>query len=165
MYHTFQFADVARPGVAQEPAQCSAGKHHLAAPVLSAISLEEVLGEHRNVRAPAPQCRNVQCEDVQAMEQVLAELAHLYTFAKVGIGSSYRTDIGGQALRRPERPVLAILQKAQKFGLSRGCEGIDLVEEQRASLGLGQETVFGLGSIGIRAANVSEQFVLKEMFR
>ena len=59
-----------------------------------------------------------------------------------------------------------VLQEAQQLGLQLGRHLADLVEEQRAALGLlDQPGAWPLGAVRVRAARVAEQLALDQLAR
>ena len=57
---------------------------------------------------------------------------------------------------------LALLQDAQQLGLQRRRQLADLVEEQRAAVGLLERPTLPLGGAGERAALVAEELALEQ---
>ena len=114
------------------------------APVAGRVALQEVLGEQRDVVAPVAQRRDRHGDDVQAVVEVLAEapLAHGGPQILVGGGDQAQVDLQ----RPPAEPLdLALLQHAQELDLDVRRDLADLVEEQRAAVGLHEAAVVALG--------------------
>ena len=97
---------------------------------------QEVVGELGNVVEPLAQRRQADRHDVEAVEQILAEQALLDQPAQVAMGGGDDADIGLDRRAAADRRVLAFLQHAQQAGLRLGRHVADLVEEQRAAVGL-----------------------------
>ena len=96
----------------------------------------EVLDQARDVPFALAQRRDVDRHDVEAVQQVFAEpaLADLLVEALVGRGDDPHVDV--DRLARPDARNDALLQRAQHLGLGREAHVSDLVEEQRAAVGL-----------------------------
>ena len=71
--HVLQLADVARPVVLHQQVERRSGQLETGFAVLLAVLREEVLREQRDVVLPLAQRRQVDADDVQAVEEVLAE--------------------------------------------------------------------------------------------
>ncbi len=67
--------------------------------------------------------------------------------------------------RRSQRLHLAFLEDAQQLGLHRQRQLADLVEQQRAAVGLGEVAGVGAGGAGEGAAGVAEQLRLGQLVR
>ncbi len=98
--------------------------------------LQEVAGEQRNVLAPLAQARQTDADDVQAVEQVLAEQAVLDPRFQVLVRRRDDADVGLDRRMAADPVEVAIGQHAQQAGLQFGRHVADFVEEQRAALGL-----------------------------
>jgi hypothetical protein len=66
---------------------------------------------------------------------------------------------------RADRLDLALLQRPQELGLDRQRQLADLVEHQRAAVGLGEEAAARADRAGERAADVTEQLGLGQVGR
>ena len=71
----FKLPDIARPGMAHEGVQAPLGKTLDAEPVLLVIALQEMVGKARNILAPVAQCRKMDSHHIQAIVEVLPEIA------------------------------------------------------------------------------------------
>ena len=97
---------------------------------------DEVLHEQGHVFLAIAQRRQRQRDHVQAVEQVFAERAvgdHLHELG-VGRGEHAHVHLDGAVLA--DALELALLQHAQQLGLQRRAHRADLVEEERAAVGL-----------------------------
>ena len=92
--------------------------------------------EIADVLGALAQRRQAQRHDVEAEEQVLAEQALLDQHAQILVGGGDDADIGLDRRAPADGGVFALLQHAQKAGLRLHRHVADLVEEQRAALGL-----------------------------
>ena len=93
-------------------------------------------GQVRNVFAPIAKRRQRQLDDVEAVEQVVAEASGRDLGAQIAVGR------GDDARRRrlrgssePTRCTSPYSSDAQQLGLHRERQLADLVEEQRAAVG------------------------------
>ncbi len=131
--HVAELAHVARPVVRHEGAHGLAGERLGALPVLRRERLQEVLDQERDVLSPAPERRHLHRDDVQPVEEVLAEAA-------LGDQIGQRLVRGGDHPHvDPDRLVPAdplhrlLLQRPQHLGLGPERHVADLVEEERAA--------------------------------
>ena len=132
-----ELAHVARPAVARRSsARARVGEAVDALVVLAREAAKEVLGEDEHVGAAHAQRRHLDVDDVEAVVEVLAEapFAHLGREIAVGRGDEAHVDldrlVAADALERP------LLEDAQQLDLRRQRDLADLVEEERAAVGL-----------------------------
>jgi hypothetical protein len=97
---------------------------------------EEVAHQVGHVLAALAQRRQAHRHHIEAEEQVLAEQALLDQDAQVLVGGRDDADIGLDRGAAADGRVFALLQHAQQPGLRLHRHVADLVEEQRAALGL-----------------------------
>ena len=97
-------------------------------------TLGEALGEQQDAVSPRLQRRELDREDVKAIEMVFAELAVSDGIDKIAVGDGDHTDIHAAGLRRPDRFEFAILQDAQQLGLQLERQATDLVQQDRAAV-------------------------------
>jgi len=132
---------------------------------LARALLQEVTRERRDVLGPLAQRRQAQANDVEPVQQVLAEesLAH----ALVEVLVRRRDDAYGRTLRRvsADAVVLAVRQHAQKPHLQVGRHVADFVQEQRAAFRLLEAAATLSLRAGEGAALVPEQLRFQQVFR
>ena len=100
-----------------------------------AVLLEEVLRQQRNVLVPLAQRRQLHGDDVQAVEEILAELPLLHHLAQLDVRRGDDPDVDLDRLDAAEAHELALLDHAQQLGLRLERDVADLVEEDRALVG------------------------------
>ena len=138
-HRVLELADVARPVVSGQ----SSASASLAMPADALALLDAEAGEkaHRQIRHVAkagPERRNGDREHVEAIEEILAEAPGLDELDQVLVGRRYEAEIDLDRAARADRIDLALLQRAQQLDLSLERQFADLVEEQRAAVGLGE---------------------------
>src|SRR5262249_24942788 len=103
--------------------------------VLAARRLDESLREERDVLTPLAKRRRVDRVHVQAIEQILTELAILRHTLEIAIRSNTdpRSHLDGGIAADPSNGVL--LERAEQLGLHGERHLTDLVEEERAVAG------------------------------
>ena len=102
-----------------------------------------------------PQWRELDIEDLQPIEEVLAKIAALERLFQIAIGRRNHTHVCLQRARRSESLELALLQDTKKLGL-RGCAHLgDFVEKGHSARR--QLDLPGLGLL--RARNVIDPLV------
>ena len=92
--------------------------------------------QRRDVGAALAQRRQPDRRDVEAIEQILAEHALADQLRQVAVRRRDDADIGADRRAAADRGVFALLQHAQQPGLRLERHVADLVEKQRAALGL-----------------------------
>ena len=97
---------------------------------------EEVPDQVGHVLGALAQRRQPQRHDVEAEEQILAEQALLDQDAQVLVGGGDDAHVGLDRRAAADGGVFALLQHAQQPRLRLHRHVADLVEEQRAALGL-----------------------------
>ena len=128
-----QLADVARPPAQQQVLHRVFGDAHVALAEFGGGLRDEVADERRNLVAPFAQRRDAQADDVEPVEQVLAEAPVLDLLFEVGVGRGDDADVDGERRGLAERADLAGLEEAQQLGLQVEAELADLVEKERAA--------------------------------
>ena len=124
-----------------------------------------MLHEQRNVVAPLAQRRQLHRDDVQAVEQILAERALGDHLREIGVRRGDDADVDLDRLRVADALELALLQHAQQLGLQRRAHRPDLVEEERALVRLLEPALARADRAGERAAHVTEQLRLEQRLR
>ena len=115
--------------------------------VLSPRLRHEVVEERRDVVSPVAQRRKHDRDDVEPIEQVFAKCAVPNGATEVAMRGRYDADIHLDLLRRADRADGAALEDMEQLRLQRRGHLADLIEEQRTTVGLGEEA----GAIGCRA--------------
>ena len=126
---------------------------------------EEVSGEQRNVFATFRQARQMDADDVEPVIEVFAERTLFDEALEVLVRR--RDDAYVDAHRRVSADAieLSVGEYAQQARLRIGRHVADLVEEQRAAVGLFESSDALLCSAGERAFLVAEQFRFDEVLR
>ena len=124
-----------------------------------------MLDQRRDVVGALAQRRQADGHDVQPVEQVLAEQSLRDQLAQVAMGGGDDPHIGLDRHAAADRHELARLQHAQQPGLGLERHVADLVEEQRAALGLLEPPDLARIGAGERALLVTEQLALDQLAR
>ena len=106
----------------------------------------------------------VQADHVEAVEQILAEAALADLACQIAVRRGDHAHVDADGLVAADALELALLQHAQQLRLRRGRDLADLVEEQRAAVGLLEAAVAARGRAGERALLVAEQLALEHAF-
>ena len=123
---------------------------------------EQALDEQRDVLAAVAQSGDLDRDDVEAIEEILAERARARAFAEIAVGRGEDAHVDLALLVRADRADDAALEHVQELRLERGRHLAHLVEEQRAAVGLGEEAARALVAPGERALHVAEELALQE---
>ncbi len=94
-----------------------------------------MLRQQRNVGNPLAQGRKFDVDDVNAIEQVLAETSLGDQLRQVIVGGQNHARINAERLRAAHLLKLEVLQDAEQFDLHARAGGADFVEEHRAFIG------------------------------
>ena len=129
----FQLADVAGPLVVHQQAERFGGELAGLEAVFFGVELEEMRGEQRDILLAVAQRRQVERDDVEAVEEVFAEAALFDGLLQVDVGGGDDADVDLDFVGAAEMHEAAVLQHAQDLGLHIHAHGADFVEEQRAA--------------------------------
>ena len=123
-----QFADVAGPVVRQQQRHGLRTDAAHRSSLSQVVPLHEALGQSRNVFLAPAQRRQLQPDDVDAVKEVLTELALLDQRRQVAVGRGEDARTGLERLGAAQRLVGALLQDAQQLDLQGGRKVANLVE-------------------------------------
>ena len=99
------------------------------------VLADEVLRQQPEIVLPIAQRRQRERDDVEAVEEILAERAGLDRGLEVAVGRRDQPEVDAYRPRAADALELALLQRAQQLRLQRERQLADLVEEQRAAVG------------------------------
>ena len=129
------------------------------------VALQEELGQLRDVFGALAQRRQLDRDDVDSIEEVLAEPPFLDRLLEVDVGRGDQPELRLDRFAAADALDLAFLDRAKQLGLEIEPQIADFVEEQRAvrrELELAELLAVRAGE---RAAFVSEQRALGELAR
>ena len=118
-----------------------------------------------DILRPLGQRRHRDREDVQAVEQILAEAARRHVGGEIAVGGGDDPRIHLDGLARPHRLDLALLDGAQQLDLGGRRQLADLVQEQRAARSLDELAGMAVGRAREGALLVAEQERLHQVVR
>ena len=160
----FEFAHVAGPVVGLEENEGALGELERAAGALFGNPAEEELGERADVLDAFAERRDVDADDVEAVEQVLAEGAGFDGAFGLAVGGGDDADVGAQGLVAADAGELAFLEDAEELGLDEHGHFADFVEEEGAAVALFEAADALLHGTGERAFLVAEEFGFEQAF-
>src|SRR5262249_16943222 len=133
--------------------------------VLSYNLRGEVLHQRGDVFRPLAQRRQRDGKDEDAMEQVLAEVALLDLLFEIAMRGHHHANVDLDRLVGADALHLALLQHAQQLGLHGQRHVADLVQKQRALVGLFKLAEVPRGSSCKRALFMAEQLRFDQLRR
>jgi hypothetical protein len=142
LHGVFEFANVAGPLIVHQDAHGFGGERTVFGAVLFRVELEEVCCEERDIFAAGAEGRQLQADDVEAVEEVFAEAALADGVLQVDVGGGDDADVDLDLLHAAEMHEAAVLEDAQNLGLHVHAHGADLVEEESTAVGDFEETLF-----------------------
>jgi hypothetical protein len=157
-----QLADVARPRLLAQPAHRLRGQRQLRPVVLAPEAADEVLGQQWHVFGPGPQRRQRDLDHVEPVVQVFAEAALGDTPRQVAVSRRHHAHVDPQRLLAADALELPRLQGPQQLRLEVHAQLADLVEEQRAAVGLLEAAAPPRHRPGEGALLVTEQLALQQ---
>ena len=104
-----------------------------------AVPARELLGERGDVLARDRAAAARELDDREAVVEVLAEAAGARLGGEIAVRAGDDAHVDLLDAARADRLDLALLERAQQLGLHAERELADLVEDQRAAVGLGEE--------------------------
>ena len=120
--------------------------------------------QHGDVVTPLAQSRQAQADDVQAMEQVFTKRTVFNALLQILMRGSNHTDIGFDRRVAAHAVEVTIAQHTQQAGLQIERHVANLIEKQRAAIGLLKAaTSHGLRT-GEGPALVAEQLAFQQVF-
>ncbi len=132
--HVLELANVAGISVLLDGARRVGGEAEHVLAHLSGKAPQEALGEERDVLAPLAERREIEPDHVQAVVQILTELAALDFAFHVAVGRGEHADVDRKLLSATDRAHAALLKHAEEFHLERVRELAHLVEQQGAAV-------------------------------
>ena len=124
---------------------------------------QEALGQERNVLATLTQGRHTDVDDVDAVVEVLTELAAFYHLEQIAMRGGDDAYIRAARRRIADRDEGPLLEDPQELDLQRGRHVAHLVEEEGPAVGdLEQARLVGDGA-GEGAAAVTEELRIEEV--
>src|SRR5256885_349661 len=115
--HVLELTDVARPRVTLQPPERLVGEAFESPVVLGRIEAQEVLGEHADVLAALAQRRHGDRDDVEPIEEVLAEAPVPHHLGQVLIGGGDDANVHAHRAGAPEPLELTFLEDSQNLRL------------------------------------------------
>ena len=152
-----ELADIARIGEAAEVFHRLRGECGAAACIAG-----KILHQQGDVLPPFPQRRQVNRDEVEPVEQVLAEEALTDHLLQVAVGSRDHPDVSAAGDALAQRLVGAVLEHAQELDLTDGLQLAYLVEEDSALVGQLEPALAVGPGVGEGALLVPEHLAVEE---
>jgi hypothetical protein len=138
--------------------------NQLRAMALMALYLLEVRGQRGNVTRPAPQRRHLERHDVDPPVEVGAEGPGRHELLQALVRGEDHAGVHLMGAGSAHRLEGHVLEHAQQLDLHRGRGRGDLIEEDRAAVGLEKLPGPVDGGAGERSGHVAEELALEERF-
>ena len=119
----------------------------------------------QDVAGTLTQRRHVDCHFAQAVVQVLAELLFRYEVLEILVGRCNDAHVDRNLLATANAFNDLVLEEAQQLGLQRQRHVADLIQEQRAAIGVFDLAGRGLHGAGKCALLVAEEFGFQQLLR
>src|SRR5262249_16723974 len=124
--------------------------------------VDERLYEQLQIFFPLAQRREAEGEDVEPIEQILAQLALLDRILRFQVRRRDDADVDRLLGAPAEPPELPLLQHAEQLHLRGRRHLADLIEEERAAIGELEAALPPIGRAGERAFLVAEDLALEK---
>ena len=125
------------------------------------VAGDEVVDEQAHVLAAVAERRDVNREDVDAIEEVFAEAPGLHLGGEIAVRRRDDADVDLHVLGVAEAPDRLLLQDAQELHLEVERQLADLVEKERPARGLLEEAAPVGDGVGERALLVPEELATR----
>src|ERR1041384_2441176 len=157
-----ELANVSRPGVPHQLLGHRRRQADHALGRLIRVLPQEVLCEKQHIVASDAPRRNIDPQDVDPVEEILAEPPLRDLGLEIAVRRRDDAGVVRDLLVTADRPHRSLLECAQKLGLHAERHLADLVEAQRATAGLQEQSLARSACVGKRALDVSEQLALEQ---
>jgi enoyl-CoA hydratase/carnithine racemase len=161
----FKLADIPGPSIGRKQAhRFGRNRAHLLA-FLRRKTGDEAAHEIGQILHAVAQRRYRDGEDMQAVEQILAELAGADQLKQVAVGGGDQPEVDLHGLARSDRIDFSVLQCAQQFDLRVEGQFADLVEKEGAAVRFEKLSQRPFGRAGEGALLMAEQDRLDQIGR
>ena len=157
-----QFPHVARPGMGEQgvDGRGREARHRSSRP--AGRRSQEVCREQRHVGRPLAERRHLDGHHVDPPVQIGPKPARRHQVGKVFVGGQDHAGVDRMRSRSADRLELHVLQHAEELHLHGWRRRGDLVEEDRAAVGLKELAVAVAGGAGEGAGNVAEELAFEQ---
>ncbi len=164
-HRVFQFADIARPGVAFQDACGFFGELEQGAEFAVGDALEEVFREEAYVFLALAQGGEMNPNDVETVEEIFAEFFADDFLLEIFIGGRHNTDVGADGLVAADAGEFGFLKDAQEFALGGEGHFSDFVQKEGAAVALLEASDALTVGAGEGTFFMAEEFALEEILR
>ena len=133
---------------------------HAGAAVLAAELGEEFAGQERNVLLALAQRRDEERDDVEAVEEIFAEVAVGDLLFEILVGGGDEADVDVERLGAADGSKQLLVERAQDLGLGLEAHVADFVEEEGAAVGALEGAALLGRAAGLRAVAIAEELGL-----
>src|SRR5713226_4209642 len=158
-----QFADVPRPGMAQQNVHRGVAEFARFLSVGGAELVQEMSRENGDVFLAVAQRRHEERNYIQAIKQILTKGAARDFLLEIFVSGGEDAHIHGEGLAGTYRLEALFFEDAQDLGLRAQAHVSDFVEEQRAAVGFLEFSYFVIRRAGEAAFHVAEQLGFNQL--
>src|SRR5208283_3108109 len=163
--NVFELANVARPGVALQQFERLGLDAFHGLLEDGGIMAQEVMRDDGDILEALLERRRLDAHDVDAVVEVLAELAFGHELGEILVSGEDEPRAQGNELAGTEAAELHLLQHAKKLDLGKEAEVANFVEKKRAAAGLLEVAFARADSAGEGAFFVAKEFGLDQGLR
>ena len=160
--HVEELTDVARPVVGDQSEHGRLREVRLRFALLAGVSTSRMIDQQRNILATLPQRRQMDLGAVDPEVEILAKLLGLDPMLEITVCRADEANIGMMLGVGTESDDLTRLQHAKQLGLHRQRHVPDLVQEQRALIGVFEHALAILLRAGEGALDMTEELILEQ---
>ena len=129
---------------------------------LAVVVLDHLQGKRQDVLSAFAQRRDGQGHHVQAVVEILAELAFADGIFQIRVRGRDQPDVDGNRARASQSHEGSFLQHAEEFGLYGGGHVADLIQKQGSAVGPFQQPFLAASRIGEGTRFIAKQFALQQ---
>src|SRR5260370_23797930 len=160
-----QFTNIAGPGITHQNFHGGIGKFASLLAVFRAEFIQEKSRDHRDVFLAIAQRRDEKRNDVEPVEEILAESSAGNFLLEILVGGRDNANIDAQGLIGADALKTLLFQDAQNCRLRAQTHVANFVEEQRAAVGFLEFADLVVRGPRKAAFDVAEEFRLDQFFR
>ena len=140
LQHVFQLAEVARPVVVDELAECLAGEGFFRDVVPLAYILHQLVRQQVDVLPAVPQGRHLHGEGGEAVVEILPEASALHLVPQLGAGDGQQSHVHVHRAGGADGLYLVALDGIEQLRLHVQGQAAHLVQQQRAAVRLAEQS-------------------------
>ena len=159
-----QFANVAGPSVGDQTHHRGLGDDGTIDVHVGGEATDRMIHQKRDVLPALPQCRDMDLGASNPEEEVVTKLPRLDHRFQVPIGGADESDVGPAGIVASQPDDITVFKNSKKLRLHAERHVSDLIEKDRPTVRVFEDTLPVLVCAGEGAANMTEELILEKGF-